>query len=803
MKHGKRIALVAQSFIAIVLCLVVANAVAQPLSSQQMQWHAQWIAAQSTSSPEPLPIFRHEFAIQKRIVQATLYVSGLGQFEAHINGRNVTDTVLNPAWSDYRKRVFYETYDVTRLLTSGRNAIGVLLGNGMYNVVATPGRYAKFYGSFGRPKLILQLQIRFSDGSEQTIVSNGDWKTAPGPIVYTSIYGGEDYDARLEQPGWDRPGFDDANWSRVAIVQGPGGRLVPELIPPIKLFDRYNPVKIMHPRPGLTVYDLGENFAGWPEIEVSGPRGASVKLICGELLDENGLVTQRSANGTPQAQNSFTYILKGGGLERWHPRFTYYGFRYVQVEQTGVGSAKINHLDGRFLHDAVQVDGHFTSSDELLNRIHVLITRAMLSNMVSVLTDCPHREKLGWLEQSHLAAASLMYNYNLATLYAKIADDMRDSQLADGLVPDIAPEYTVFVKAFRDSPEWGSAVVLSPWAAYQFYGDKKILADHYGSMRRYVAYLHSRAHDHLLTYGLGDWFDIGPGSPGVEQLTSMGVTATATYYQDLTTMARIARLLGHSADAAGYEEEGEEVKAAFNALFFHPETNEYDTGSQTANAMPLVVGLVPEGHREAVLKNLVADIRKHNNHVTAGDIGFHYVVRALTDNGRSDVMYDMLSRTDKPSYGDQLAHGATTLTEAWDANPDLSQNHFMLGHAEEWFYRGLAGIDFDRSRAADARIRIHPAVVGHIKNAAATFQSSLGMIQSGWSRSGDSLRMDVSIPAGATATMLFPQAYRKSITANGHALTSDKSIRDIHLDNAAPGCILTAGTYHFEAKRSE
>ncbi len=766
---------------------------------------AQWIAARpdtaAISNPHPLPIFRHGFTISKKISSATLYISGLGQFEARINGRNVTDTVLNPAWSDYRKRVFYCAYDVTALLQPGSNAIGVMLGNGMYNVPLTPGRYQKFHGSFGQPKLILQLQIKFADGTFQTIVSDGAWKTSPGPITFTSIYGGEDYDARLEQSGWDRPAFDDHNWVSVAVVNGPGGKLVPETIPPIRVFNRYDPVGITHPKPGLTIYDLGENFSGWPEITLHGPRGSRIRMIAGELLDSHGLVTQRSAGARPDWQNSFTYILKGGGAEAWHPQFTYYGFRYVQAETmsapSGIQLPVIDHLDGRFLHDAVHVDGSFHSSDEMLNRIHALITRAMLSNMVSVLTDCPHREKLGWLEQSHLAAASLMYNYDVSALYAKIADDMQDAQLSNGLVPDIAPEYAVFENGFRDSPEWGSAVVLSTWTAYQFYGDRALLRDHYVSMQRYVAYLHSRLRGNLLIYGLGDWFDIGPRSFGESQLTSKGVTATAIYYEDLIDMARIAMLLDHPADAAAYSQEAGTVKRAFDARFFRQEADQYDTGSQTANAMPLVLGMVPQGRRNAVLNNLIADIRKHNNHVTAGDIGFHYVVRALTDNGRSDVLFDMLSRTDKPSYGDQLAHGATTLTEAWDANPDMSQNHFMLGHAEEWFYRGLAGIDFDMGRPADQRILIHPAIVGDVHSATATFHSSLGEIQSGWSRSGNTLRMTVSIPPKATATIEFPPAYRKSIIVNGHALGADPSIHRIEMGGPQPSCIVAAETYRF------
>jgi hypothetical protein len=529
-------------------------------------------------------------------------------------------------------------------------------------------------------------------------------------------------------------------------------------------------MRITHPEPGIAVYDLGRNFAGWPQIAVRGPRDAQVKLVCGELLDGQGRVTQRSANAFPGSQNEFNYILHGGGLERWSPRFSYYGFRYVEVRTAPQQPVRVVRLAGEFLHDSVHLDGSFRSSDKLLNRIHTLIDAAMLSNMMSVLTDCPHREKLGWLEQTHLAGPSLMYNFHLAELYDKMAGDMRDSQLPNGLVPSIAPEYPVFEGGFRDSPEWGVAVVLSPWTAYRFYGGVDPLRAHYGAMRSYMAYLHGRLQGGLLTYGLGDWYDIGPAEPGESKLTTRGVTATAIYYEALEVMRRIALLLDQPEDARGFAEEADRVKAAFNAAYFHPETGTYDRGSQTANAMPLVVGLVPEDRRGGVLAGLVRDIRAHGNHVTAGDIGFHYVVRALTDGGRSDVLYDMLSRTDKPSYGDQLAHGATTLTEAWDANPNSSQNHFMLGHAEEWLYRGLAGIDFDMSRDAGERIRIAPAVVGHVRWARASYASPLGHIESRWWRTGNSLTIEVAIPRGAVATVRLPTHDIGSVRIDGKKL---------------------------------
>ncbi len=789
-----------------------------PLVAAPFATDARWIAAQpdasvATAPAAGLPVFRQSFTplgkkTDAKLVSATLYISGVGQFEAHINGLNVTQAVLTPGWSDYRKRIDYDRYDVTPLIVPGRNAIGVMLGNGMYNVESPSDRYTKFRGSLGQPKLIVALVLRLSDGTVQRIVSDGTWKTAPGPISFTNIYGGEDYDARLEQAGWDTTDFDANGWTAASVVAGPGGKLVPETIPPVVANESYAPVAVTHPQPGVTVYDMGENMAGWPEIEVSGARGDSVRLLPGELLDAQGLVTQRSMNAHAKNPDYFTYTLKGGGVEAWHPRFSYTGFRYVQVEGSGTAADAtppvVVKIDGRFLHDAVAVVGHFSSSNELLNRIHTLIDRAVLSNMVSVLTDCPQREKLGWLEQTHLAGASILYNYNAASLYAKQAADMRDAQTEDGLVPDIAPEYTTFHGDFRDSPEWGAAAILSPWIAYRFDGSRGLLRDQYPAMQRYAAYLRGKAQGHLLLYGLGDWYDIGPQHPGRSQLTGTGVTATAVYYQELTALARIATLLGHPADAHAYTAEAAEVKTAFNARFFHADSNRYDTGSQTANAMPLAVGLVPIDRRDAVLANLVADIHAHTDHLTSGDVGFHYVVRALTDGGRSDVLYAMLTRTDKPSYGDQLSHGATTLTEAWDANPNSSQDHFMLGHAEEWFYRGLAGIDFDLARPHGKQIEIHPAVPDDLQNVSATYQSKLGLIASAWTRDGDTLKMDVTIPA--SAIVVFPANFSHSILLNGGPIASTHAASvartDVPVDYpAGPAFHLAAGTYHFESHR--
>jgi hypothetical protein len=531
-----------------------------------------------------------------------------------------------------------------------------------------------------------------------------------------------------------------------------------------------------------------------------------VKIIAGELLDAHGHVTQESNNAHPGFDNEFNYTLKGGAEESWHPQFSYNGFRYVEVEPASGNKTEVLPtvlaLSGSFLHDDVAVTAEFQSSDELFVQIHQLIDQAILSNMVSVLTDCPTREKLGWLEQTHLAATSIMYNYDVLPLYRKMADDMADAQIASGLVPSIAPEFVAFVNShgestfFRDSPEWGSAVILSPMAAYRFYGDTSILAQHYDAMQKYAAYLASKAQGGMLEYGLGDWYDIGPGAPGESQLTGKGLTATAIYYQDLTSLEQIARILGKPEDAEKYANSAAEVKAAFNRNLFHPDTGQYDRGSQTADAMPLALGLVPEDRRKDVLNNLVADIRNHGYHITAGDIGFHYVVRALTDNGRSDVLATMLSQTDPPSYGYQLKQGATSLTEAWNANRSSSQNHFMLGHAEEWFYRGLAGIAIDLANAEPQRIRIQPAFVAAVNAASAGEDTVFGEVRSSWKRVSGGIALDVAIPAGQMASVILPASI-ENITEGGHRAAVGDGLVAIHHEGGSTELVIGSGSYQF------
>ena len=578
----------------------------------------------------------------------------------------------------------------------------------------------------------------------------------PGPITFSCIYGGEDFDARLEPAGWDRPGFDDSGWRAAAGSEPAGGTLRAQVSPPIRVQQSFQTVRVTEPRAGVRVYDLGQNFAGWPRITADGAAGARIKLTPGELLDANGLVTQRSSGGPTY----FTYTLRGGGQESWAPRFSYTGFRYVQAE--GAVEA-LRTVTGEFVHLDAARAGEISTSSDRLNRIHALIDAAVRSNLQHVLTDCPHREKLGWLEQFHLMGPSLLYDWDLRAYLPKIARDIREAQTADGLVPDIAPEYVVFGGGFRDSPEWGSTAFQLPWLAWQWYGDRAPLEATLPAMNHYRAYLNGRREHGLLTYGLGDWYDIGPRPPGYSQLTPQGVTASALYYDDLRILERAARLLGRDADSHSVAGEAGALAAAFQAAFFHDGT--YATGSQTSLAMPLALGLVPDAARREVLEKLVADIRAHGNHTTAGDVGYRFVLRALLEGGRSDVVWDMATQDTPPSYAGQLARGATSLTEAWDANPNSSQNHLMLGHIEEWFWAGLAGIRVEDPGLRHLSIRPQPA--GDLNRVDAKWETFRGPVEVHWTSVNRTFDLKVMLPPGMTADIYLPREARPHPAASG------------------------------------
>ncbi len=748
-----------------------------------------------------VPAFRREFEVRDEAVSRVLvFVSGLGHYELRLNGQPVGDAFLPPGWTDYRKTCLYNTYDVTALVRAGRNAIGAVVGPGFFNV--NRERYRKLTIAYGFPMLILKLEVAYASGRRETVVSGPDWRTAPSPVTFSSIYGGEDYDARLERPGWDEAGFDDPSWAAALAVDGPGGVLAPERDFPLRVQARIEPARIVEPRPGVFVYDFGQNASGVAALKVRGPRGATVVVTPGELLLDDGTVDQR-ATGSPYR---LSYTLKGDGEESWAPRFTYYGFRYAQVESAvpaghdgPAGLPRVLGLTLLHTRNAAPAVGSFACSKDLFNRTFALIDWAVRSNLASVPTDCPHREKLGWLEQAHLMGGSIQSNYRVLTLYRKLVRDMMEAQLPDGLVPDIAPEFVPFAAGFRDSPEWGSAAVILPWQLYEWYGDVETAAAAFPMMIRYVDYLASKADGHILSHGLGDWYDLGPRFPGEAQLTPKAVTATAIYYRDLDLLARMAALLGRAGDAAALARRAEDVRLAFNARFYDPATRVYATGSQTSYAMPLVFGMVEPSDRAAVFANLVRGIREGGGALTAGDVGFDYLLKALEAGGASDLIYEMNARRDVPGYGYQLARGATALTESWAALKEVSNNHMMLGHLLEWFYTGLAGLRQAEGSRGFETVEIAPHPVGDVSWVRARYRSIRGEIECDWRIEGGKFRLDVDIPANARAIVRVPAASLSAVTEGGVPATKAAGVAFIRMEKGRAVFAVGSGRYRFAA----
>ncbi|CCX64721.1 glycoside hydrolase family 78 [Prevotella sp. CAG:1058] len=719
---------------------------------------------------------------RKQITDAVVYVCGLGHYRLNINGATVGDAEFAPVWSEYDKTVYYNVFDVTDLITAGGNAVSVLLGNGMFNVQRM-GRYSKLQTSFGPPQMLLRLEINYADGTRQVIKSGDDWKYSLSPITFNSIYGGESYDARLEQQGCCKAGFDDSGWRKAVVTEGPKGRLTPQTVQPVRIMERYG-IKSWKPipadslasaskstkreiHPSAFVADMGQNLAGFPEITVSGKRGQKVTLIVAEKLTRQGACDQRQTG----RQHYYEYTLKGDGTdETWHPHFSYYGFRYIQVEGAVLegqpnpdGLPVLKRLNSCFIYNSAEEVSSFECSNPLFTDTHRLIERAERSNMQGVLTDCPHREKLGWLEQDHLCGPSLLYNYDMTRYAPKVIRDITDTQKADGMVPTTAPQYISFGNLFDDSPEWGSTLVILPFMYYDQYGDSTLITDNYEPMRCYVDYLTTRADNGIVSHGLGDWYDYGPWRAGFSKNTPVPLVATAHYIFDLQLLVRAARMTGRTADAGKYSAMLDKTVESFNREFFNPDSCTYGTGSQTSNALPLYLGLTG-GNKQGVLASLVNDIKEHGTRLTTGDVGNRYLFQTLAQNGLNELLYTMLNHYETPGYGFQLRHGATTLTEQWDPNQGSSLNHFMMGQIDEWLFKTLAGIQNQPGTHGLRHLLIQPTLVGDLQYVKASTHSLYGKISVDCTRTS----LTVEIPVGSDATVVLPNGERKQVGSGQH-----------------------------------
>ncbi len=714
------------------------------MSTVFQEHHAQWICAPRQGCATP--VFRREFWVDRPLASAQISLCGLGQFALFLGNTPLNHGVLEPGWTRYTKRCLYSTYDLTAYLDQGENILSVLIGNGMYHVSGE--RYVKFTGSFGPPTLIAVIELSYADGSREVLVTDKDWYYAPSPITHSCIYGGEDYDARIS--AWRAPmaAQPDA-WQPAEPWEGPGGVLEEGRQPQVAIQSQLDPVEQIQLAPGRIRVDFGRNFAGRVAIRVRGAAGQTVRVTPGELLDSHGEINQEFS-GSP---HFYTYTLAGDGEEAYLPYFTYYGLRYAVIET----EAELLSATGVESYADCLEGGSFRCSNELYNQIHQMILGAIRSNMQSVFTDCPHREKLGWLEQLHLIGPGVLYNYDAKALMAKVLQDMEDSQTEEGLVPDICPEYVEFELGFRDSPEWGSSCVILPWYLYERYGDLELLAAHYDMSRRYVDYLLSRAENYILNYGLGDWLDVGhyPAHPAH---TPIPLTASAMLCYDLKIMERTARALGRYEDLQLYREHALKAREAFNHAFYYPLSGNYGTGSQASNALPLYLELPSETEQPRVLANLVEDIQRRDYHLTGGDIGHPFILRALSVCGREDIVAKVMGRTDFPSYGNMIRCGATTLCEDWDgANPEhpwSSQNHFMLGGAEEWFYHYLAGAYIDM--AQEYPLTLSPAFPEEVDWVEGQVRIDGEAIPFRWDKLDDRVQITVTLPKGMGAKIIMP-----------------------------------------------
>lgn len=711
-------------------------------------------------------LLRKAFNANKTIEKAIVHASGLGHYNLSINGQKVSKDIFTPVWSDYDKTVYYNTYQVDTLLNKGENVIGITLGNGFYNAVGN--RYRKLWVSFGPPTLFLEMHLYYTDGTSEILTSDNSWKYALSPITFNDIYGGEDYDARLEQKGWDKPNFNDKAWKPVVIQEAPKGVLRAQQITNVRSMKQYGAIS-MTKIDSSYVLNMGQNLSGYPAIKVIGKKGQTVKITVGELLnEETGKVSQKQSGGP----HTYSYTIKGDGVEEWRPEFTYYGFQYIQIDGANLLSSDdtdkplIIDVKSDFIYNSINENGHFESSNEIFNKAHQLIKNAVRSNMQSVFTDCPHREKLGWLEETHLNGPGLLYNWDLTQFFPKVMQDIKDAQRDGGLVPSIVPEYVIFGDDFSDSPEWGGAAVIVPWMYYQFYGDNTLIEQYYNVMKQYVDYLTLKSAGHIVSHGLGDWYDYGEHRAGFSMNSPIEVSATAHYYYVTHLFAKAAKMFNKSNDEKKYTVLSENIRKAFNDKFLDKKTMQYGSGSQFCNAVALFMGIVEPQNKAVVLQNLKADIQKRGNRLTTGDVGNRYLFQALALNGENELMYLMNNHTDAPGYGFQIQFGVTTLTEQWDPRKGASWNHFMMGQIDEWFFHSLAGIV--PSTPGFKELTIQPQPVGDLTWVKANHETLYGNIAVSWKRENGVFYLSVDVPVNTRATVILPDGNNtKKIVGSG------------------------------------
>lgn len=756
-------------------------------------WGGEWIGLANRHIPGWSPLFRKKFRLISDVKKARIYVCGLGYYELSINGKKVGNRVLDPAQTDYQERVMYAAYDITAELCQGDHVLGIMLGDGFYSQNRVWGGTM----AYGPPCLLVQMNVMLQDGSQIRLFTNGTWKAANGPITLNNVYAGETYDARLEQEGWDRPEFDDADWFYAMPVIGPSGVLSAQTIPPIRVKEQIRPTAIHQPRGGTYVYDLGRNIAGWVRLQVQGPAGSEVSLRFAEDIDEFGMIDTNS--GGSQHTNVLQcdrYILEGTNTEVWEPRFTYHGFRYVEV--TGYPGVPDEYsITGVVIYTDMEEAGGFKCSNTQINRIHTMIRNTFVANLHGIPTDCPVREKCGWLGDAMIICDSVMYNWDSALFWRKYIEDIGTSRVVNGRWTNVSPGKRTCGEA---APAWGTAQIEIPWRYYLFYDDRQLLERVYPEMSAWVDHLHSRSNQFIVTYGIDDWWP--PGSRQNPELP-VGFISTAYFYQSVKRMESIARILERKKDADAYGNLMKQVKRAFNNAYFQDALSGY--GTQTGNAFALFLGLVPEGREQQTADRLAEDIRSRGNHLTTGHIGVKYVFEALTNYGHGSVAQAVLDQTDYPSFGHQLSMGATTLWESWEGYKILdgikkggSLSHPFKGGFDAWFYSHLAGID--PIEPGFKKISIFPHVISNLTYVHGSYESPYGVIENAWSRAGSEFEMRLTIPSNTTAIVRIPTCAAEKVLESGIPVKRAKCVRFLEEESGYLLIEVESGMYSFQSQ---
>jgi len=764
-----------------------------PLSKRDLEQRKDHPKAQSF----PAPLFRREFQLKPGVVRARVYLCGLGDNELYVNDQRIGEHVLDPGQTTYDERAFYVTHDITAALKTGDNAVGVYLGNGFY------GQNIGFASKglcYGPPTLLALVVVDYRDGSTAVIGTDESWKAETGPVLFDNVYAGETYDAQRERPGWNQPGYDDAAWQKPSVIPAPTPKLQAQMIPPIRRIRTLRPVQVTDGGKGRWIVDLGQNIAGWVRLKPKLPAGTIITMRFGEELAENGKQINFESTGVKHTfvKQTDIYVCKGVPGETWEPRFTYHGFRYVEVE--GIPSKPpLDFLEGVHVRTAVESSGSFECSNELLNRIYRTSLWTIEDNLHSVPEDCPHRERCAWLGDAHCTGEAGMFNFNMAAFWTKFMGDV-ETVLGKGGVtytkrsatPGIPCNIGVGRRLCQEArPDWGVAVVLVPWFIYNYYGDTRIFAEHYALMKRWVNYVNAHAENGIIIEGYGDWCPPGSNS---KMECPVPLSSTAYQYGAWQVMEQVAKILGKTDDAMEFGRQAQVTREAFLAKFFDPQTHGF--GSQTADALALRFGLVPVGQAEAVANDLARCVTaQHDGHAFVGIHGGRSLFTELDRYGHTAIAFAALTQTNYPSHGYSLNVGMTTWPEVPGEKPGGSLNHPMQSGFAAWFHESLAGI---RPLAPGfKRIAVQPHGFAELELVKAEHISPYGPIISNWKRAGNQLTMDVTIPANTTAEVYVPAANANTITESGKPAAQAKGVKFLRAEKDTVVFAVESGRYEF------